>query len=185
MFERFSDSARRVIVLAQEEARQLRHDYIGTEHILLGLAADDGTAAAVLTDMQIDLSVVRAEVERLIGRGEKEPTGHVPFTPRAKKVLELSLREAMNLRHNYIGTEHLLLAVVREGDGVAAQILTAQGADAARVRKAVHERSGAPPPPESAPTAEGELRRRVAELERRVTELERRLGEPKATSGDA
>jgi ATP-dependent Clp protease ATP-binding subunit ClpC len=138
MFERFTDRARRVVVLAQEEARLLNHNYIGTEHILLGLVHDgEGVAAKALEYLNISLGAVRSQVEEIIGRGQSEPTGHIPFTPRAKKVLELSLREALQLGHNYIGTEHILLGLVREGEGVAAQVLQKLGADLARVREQV------------------------------------------------
>ena len=138
MFERFTDRARRVVVLAQEEARMLDHDYIGTEHILLGLVHEgDGVAARALASLDVSLEDVRREVEQIIGRGQKTPAGHIPFTPRAKKVLELSLREALQLGHNYIGTEHILLGLVREGEGIAAQVLVALGADLERVRQAV------------------------------------------------
>jgi ATP-dependent Clp protease ATP-binding subunit ClpC len=138
MFERFTDRARRVVVLAQEEARELGHNYIGTEHILLGLLReDDGLAARALAAMGIGLDAVRREVRQIIGPGEGEQAAHIPFTPRAKKVLELSLREALQFGHNYIGTEHILLGLVREGDGVAAQVLVKQGADLNRVRHEV------------------------------------------------
>ncbi len=138
MFERFTDRARRVVVLAQEEARMLNHNYIGTEHILLGLIHEgEGVAATALESMDISLDAVRSQVEEIIGRGMAIPTGHIPFTPRAKKVLELSLREAMQLGHNYIGTEHILLGLVREGEGVAAQVLEKLGADLNRVRQVV------------------------------------------------
>jgi ATP-dependent Clp protease ATP-binding subunit ClpC len=116
VFERFTDKARRVVVLAQEEARLLNHNYIGTEHVLLGLVREGkGVAAQALTSMGIGLEAVRGQVEKIIGQGQAAPTGHIPFTPRAKKVLELSLREALQLGHNYIGTEHILLGLVREG----------------------------------------------------------------------
>ncbi len=138
MFERFTDRARRVVVLAQEEARLLNHDYIGTEHILLGLIHEQqGVAAKALESLGIRLEAVRSQVEGIIGQGQSAPTGHIPFTPRAKKVLELSLREALQLGHNYIGTEHLLLGLLREGQGVAAQVLVKLGADQARVRQQV------------------------------------------------
>jgi ATP-dependent Clp protease ATP-binding subunit ClpC len=140
MFERFTDRARRSVVLAQEEARALKHSYIGTEHLLLGLVSEaEGVAAQVLEGLGIDAARVRREVEEIIGVGTAAPAGHIPFTPRAKKVLELSLREALQLGHNHIGTEHILLGVVREGDGIAAQILVKLGADTASVRQAVIE----------------------------------------------
>jgi ATP-dependent Clp protease ATP-binding subunit ClpA len=138
VFERFTDRARRVVVLAQEEARMLNHNYIGTEHILLGLVRErDGVAAKALESLNISLEAVRQQVEEIIGRGQAAPTGHIPFTPRAKKVLELSLREALQLGHNYIGTEHILLGLIREGEGVAAQVLQKLGADLDRVRQTV------------------------------------------------
>ena len=138
MFERFTDRARRVVVLAQEEARMLNHNYIGTEHILLGLIHEgEGVAAKALESMDISLEAVRAQVEEIIGQGQQAPSGHIPFTPRAKKVLELSLREALQLGHNYIGTEHILLGLIREGEGVAAQVLVKLGADLNRVRQQV------------------------------------------------
>ena len=138
MFERFTDRARRVVVLAQEEARLLNHDYIGTEHILLGLIQEgDGVAARALQSLGISLDAVRARVEDIIGRGDEQSPSHIPFTPRAKKVLELSLREALQLGHNYIGTEHILLGLIREGEGVAAQVLVELGGDLERVRQEV------------------------------------------------
>ena len=138
MFERFTDRARRVVVLAQEEARLLNHSYIGTEHILLGLIHEgEGVAAKALESLNISLEAVRAQVEEILGQGGSSPSGHIPFTPRAKKVLELSLREALQLGHNYIGTEHILLGLIREGEGVAAQVLVKLGADLSRVRQQV------------------------------------------------
>jgi len=139
MFERFTDRARRVVVLAQEEARLLGHNYIGTEHILLGLIHEhDGVAAKVLERLGISLEAVRERVEAIIGvGGDDVPTGHIPFTPRAKKVLELSLREALQLSHNYIGTEHILLGLIREGEGVGAQVLVNLGAELSAVRQEV------------------------------------------------
>src|SRR5215212_4196821 len=155
MFERFTDRARRVVVLAQEEARLLNHNYIGTEHILLGLIHEgEGVAAKALESLGISLEAVRAQVEEIIGHGGSAPSGHIPFTPRAKKVLELSLREALQLGHNYIGTEHILLGLIREGEGVAAQVLVKLGADLSRVRQQVIQLlsgySGSTPP-ESGP----------------------------------
>src|SRR6516165_5108770 len=162
MFERFTDRARRVVVLAQEEARLLNHNYIGTEHILLGLIHEgEGVAAKALESLGISLEAVRAQVEEIIGQGQQAPSGHIPFTPRAKKVLELSLREALQLGHNYIGTEHILLGLIREGEGVAAQVLVRLGADLNRVRQQViqllHGYQGKEPaaagaPSESAPS---------------------------------
>ena len=138
MFERFTDRARRVVVLAQEEARLLNHNYIGTEHILLGLLNEgEGIAAQALESLDIDLASVREEVVKIIGQGQQSPSGHIPFTPRAKKVLELSLREALQLGHNYIGTEHILLGLIREGEGVAAQVLQQLGAELQKVRQTV------------------------------------------------
>src|SRR4249919_1010590 len=138
MFERFTDRARRVVVLAQEEARMLSHNYIGTEHILLGLIHEgEGVAAKALESLNISLEAVRQQVEEIIGQGQQAPSGHIPFTPRAKKVLELSLREALQLGHSYIGTEHILLGLIREGEGVAAQVLQKLGADLNRVRQQV------------------------------------------------
>ncbi len=138
MFERFTDRARRVVVLAQDEARGLKHNYIGTEHLLLGLISEgEGVAAKALETMGIKGEAVRASVIEIIGEGEKPVEGHIPFTPRAKRVFELSLREALQLGHNYIGTEHLLLGLLKEGEGVAAQVLTKQGADLSQVRQTV------------------------------------------------
>jgi len=138
VFERFTDRARRVVVLAQEEARLLNHNYIGTEHILLGLIHEgEGVAAKALEQLGISLEAVRTQVEEIIGQGGSSPSGHIPFTPRAKKVLELSLREALQLGHNYIGTEHILLGLIREGEGVAAQVLVKLGAELSRVRQQV------------------------------------------------
>ncbi|MDK9302800.1 ATP-dependent Clp protease ATP-binding subunit [Propionibacterium freudenreichii] len=138
MFERFTDRARRVIVLAQDEAKMLNHNYIGTEHILLGLIHEgEGVAAKALEQMGISLEAVREQVIEIIGQGSTPPTGHIPFTPRAKKVLEYSLREALQMNHSYIGTEHILLGLIREGEGVAAQVLIKLGADLNRVRTTV------------------------------------------------
>ena len=138
MFERFTDRARRVVVLAQEEARRLNHNYIGTEHILLGLIQEgEGHAAKAIEELNINIDSVRSEVVEIIGEGQQSPSGHIPFTPRAKKVLELSLREALQLGHNYIGTEHILLGLIREGEGVAAQVLKKLGAELSQVRQTV------------------------------------------------
>jgi hypothetical protein len=140
MFERFTDRARKVVVLAQEEARLLDHNYIGTEHILLGLIHEGrGVGAKALESLGISLEAVRQQVEEIIGVGKHTPSGHIPFTPRAKKVLEGSLRESILLGHNYIGTEHILLGLIREGEGVAAQVLVRLGADLNRVRLQVIE----------------------------------------------
>ncbi len=144
MFERFTDRARRAVVLAQEESRALNHDYIGTEHLLLGLVHEGlGIAAQTLLDVGLTLDVVRDEVKQRIGMGTETPRGHIPFTPRAKKVLELSLREALQLNHKHIGTEHILLGLVREGQGVAALIMLS-GADGGleRVEAGVMARLG-------------------------------------------
>jgi ATP-dependent Clp protease ATP-binding subunit ClpA len=147
VFERFTDRARRVVVLAQEEARMLNHNYIGTEHILLGLIHEgEGVAARALESLGISLETVRLQVEEIIGQGQQAPSGHIPFTPRAKKVIELAGREAEDLGHNYIGTEHLLLGLIREGDGVAAHVLARLGVDLAAARLQVtgllHGRAG-------------------------------------------
>jgi ATP-dependent Clp protease ATP-binding subunit ClpA len=168
MFERFSDGARRVVVLSQEEARLLNHNYIGTEHILLGLVhEDESVAAKALESLNIRLDAVRRQVEEIIGQGGSPPSGHIPFTPRAKKVLELSLREAMQLGHNYIGTEHILLGLLREGEGVACQVLVRLGASLPKVRARVLElvsvggTEGTPEPP--SPPLSGELRAVIEE----------------------
>jgi ATP-dependent Clp protease ATP-binding subunit ClpC len=138
VFERFTDRARQVVVLAQEEARMLNHNYIGTEHLLLGLVHEgEGVAAKALESLGISLEAVRQQIEEIIGQGQQAPAGHIPFTPRAKKVMELAGREATDLGHNYIGTEHLLLGLIREGEGVAAQVLVKLGADLAGVRQQV------------------------------------------------
>ncbi len=153
MFERFTDRARRVVVLAQEEARLLNHNYIGTEHILLGLIHEgEGVAARALESMGISLESVRSQVVEIIGQGSQAPSGHIPFTPRAKKVLELSLREALQLGHNYIGTEHILLGLIREGEGVAAQVLQQLGADLPKVRQTVIQLLSGVQGEESTPT---------------------------------
>ncbi len=170
MFERFTSRARAMMVLAQVEARSLNHNYIGTEHILLGLVHEgEGVAAEALESLGIGLDSVRQQVEEIIGRGEqtRAPSGHIPFTPRAKKVLELSLRESLQLGHNYIGTEHILLGLIREGDGVAAQVLVRLGADHDRVRaQVVHllvAREGAERAPGSGESVSG-IRARSSRL---------------------
>ena len=179
MFERFTDRARRAVELAQEEARRLNHNYIGTEHILLGLIREgEGVAARALESLGISLEAVRQQVEKIIGRGQQAPSGHIPFTPRAKKVLELSLREAKALGHNYIGTEHILLGLIREGSGVAAQVLVKLGADLNRARQQVVEllhgyhgedvTGEGPPLPDDALTRVDSLDRRLAVIERWV-----------------
>jgi ATP-dependent Clp protease ATP-binding subunit ClpC len=140
VFQRFTDRARRVVVLAQDEASALNHDYIGTEHLLLGLIHEGkGVAVKALESLAVSPEAVRHQVEAVIGRGQQAPSGHIPFTPRAKNVLELSLSEAQDLGHSYVGTEHILLGLIREGDGVAAQVLVSLGADLARVRQRVIE----------------------------------------------
>jgi ATP-dependent Clp protease ATP-binding subunit ClpC len=147
LFERFSERARQVVVLAQDESRALGHDYIGTEHILLGvLREEEGIGARVLESLDITVEEVRAQVVRVVGTGDETPTGQIPFTPRAKKVLELSLREALALGHNYIGTEHVLLGIVREHEGVAARILLELGADAETIRNEVIRALSGPGP---------------------------------------
>jgi ATP-dependent Clp protease ATP-binding subunit ClpC len=191
MFERFTDRARRVVVLAQEEARMLNHNYIGTEHILLGLIHEgEGVAAKALESLGISLEAVRQQVEEIIGQGQQAPSGHIPFTPRAKKVLELSLREAQRLGHNYIGTEHILLGLIREGEGVAAQVLVKLGADLSRVRQQViqllHGYQGKEPaaagePPSGWAGREGrtllpQLLDRVTAMESRLSAIEQRVG---------
>src|SRR5512137_2012134 len=138
MFERFTERARQVVVLAQEEARSLKHNYIGTEHLLLGLLREEeGVAARVLDGLEVSVEEVRAAVVRIVGSGEESPQGQIPFTPRAKKVLELALREALSLGHNYIGTEHILLGLVRENEGVAARILADFDADSEKIRNEI------------------------------------------------
>ena len=138
MFERFTDEARQVVVLAQDEARALRHNYIGTEHILLGLLREEeGLAARLLESLSVTAQDVRAQVARIVGQGDEVTTGQIPFTPRAKKVLELALRDALSLGHDYIGTEHILIALVRENEGVAVQILRDFDADAEKIRNEV------------------------------------------------
>jgi ATP-dependent Clp protease ATP-binding subunit ClpC len=187
MFERFTDRARRVVVLAQEEARELDHNYIGTEHLLLGLLREgEGVAARALDELGISRTAVREQVVKLIGRGGRTPTGHIPFTPRAKKALELSLREALQLNHNHIGTEHLLLGLIREGEGVAAQVLVELGASLNRVRAKVLELVPASPveamefsgPARTAvagPVMAGILRR-LDDISVRLAAIERHLG---------
>jgi Clp amino terminal domain, pathogenicity island component len=186
MFERFTDRARRVVVLAQNEARMLNHNYVGTEHILLGLIHEgEGVAAKALESLGISLQAVRAQVEEIIGHGpEPPPSGHIPFTPRAKKVMELSLRESLQLGHKYIGTEHILLGLIREGDGVAAQVLVKLGADLNRVRQQViillHGYQGKQPSPPG--TAGGEhtllsgVQTRLDVVEARLADVEQRVG---------
>jgi Clp amino terminal domain, pathogenicity island component/UvrB/uvrC motif len=180
MLERFTDRARQVVVLAQEEARRLDHNYIGTEHILLGLIREgDGVAARALESLVISLDAVRQQVEEIIGRGQQAPSGHIPFTPRAKKVLELSLRESKQLGHNYIGTEHILLGLIREGDGVAAQVLVRLGADLNRVRQQViqllHGRSAEEPGPGVKVRLEM-VEQQLTAIEGQLAAIERQIG---------
>jgi hypothetical protein len=191
MFERFTDRARRVVDLAQEEARMLNHNYIGTEHILLGLIHEgEGVAARTLESLGISLDAVRQQVEEIIGQGQQAPYAQIPFTPRAKKVLELSLREALQLGHNYIGTEHILLGLIREGDGVAAQVLVKLGADLNRVRQQVIQLlhgsqrkepgSGRRGAQEGTPATA--MRARLDAVEDRLAALEQRVGAGPDTS---
>jgi ATP-dependent Clp protease ATP-binding subunit ClpC len=186
MFERFTEPARRVIVLAQDEARRLNHTWIGTEHILLGLLRDgDGIAARALTALGISLDSARQAVEDIIPGGQEAPSGHISFTPRSKKVLELSLREALQLGADYIGTEHILLALLREGDGVAAQVLAGAGVGLDRARQQVTELlhgrrqpgvAAAPAPAAPpAPAAAGDLEGRLISIAARLDAIEQRL----------
>jgi ATP-dependent Clp protease ATP-binding subunit ClpC len=189
MFERFSDRARRVVVLAQEEARLLGHNYIGTEHLLLGLLADgEGTAARALESLGVTLDAAREQVREIIGEGKGPPQGHIPFTPRAKKVLELSLREALERGGDLIGTEHLLLGLLAEADGAGAQIVARLGASPRAVRDKVTELTGAEPDPAVAKIgprtrdvrvrviALDEVRELLASVDRRLSAIERHLG---------
>jgi ATP-dependent Clp protease ATP-binding subunit ClpC len=189
MFERFTDRARRVVVLAQQEARMLSHNYIGTEHLLLGLLADGGgTAARALESLGVTLDAAREQVREIVGEGQQAQTGHIPFTPRAKKVLELSLREALSLGDDHIGTEHLLLGLLAEADGVGAQIVVRLGASPRAVRDKVIELIGSEPDPpaaESGPWPRGarvrgvalsEVRDLLASIDRRLSAIERHLG---------
>jgi ATP-dependent Clp protease ATP-binding subunit ClpC len=184
MFERFTDRARRVVVLAQDEARLLDHNYIGTEHILLGLVHEgEGVAAKAMAALGISLEAVRQQVEQIIGRGQQAPSGHIPFTPRAKKVLELSLRESLQLGHDYIGTEHILLGLLREGEGVAAQVLVRLGADLNRVRQEVIKllrrgqgETGPHPIALARDTQLAEIQDTLAAIADRVSAIERHLG---------
>ncbi len=191
MFERFTDRARRVVVLAQEEARMLDHNYIGTEHILLGIVhLGEGAAAKALDSLGISLDGARQQVEEIIGRGKHAPSGHIPFTPRAKKVLELSLRESLQLGNDYIGTEHILLGLLREGEGVAAQVLVRLGADLNRVRQqvilVVEEQQGEQPrvrparrgplPPTSRFPREQEIFLMLTDISSRLHAIEEHLG---------
>ena len=177
MFERFTERARRVILLAQNEARSLDHDCVGTEHILLALVEEGtGVGARALEAMQISTATVREKVEEITGRGQVPPRkGHIPFTPAAKKVLEFSLREALQLGHTYLGTEHILLGLVREGDGVAGQVLAGLGADLNRTRQLVIEILTGRHQAEAAPVAGEDLRDRLASVAARLALIERRL----------
>jgi len=180
MLERFTDRARRVVALAEEEARRLDHNYIGTEHILLGLIREgEGVAAKALESLGISLDAVRQQVEEIIGQGQQTPFDVIPFTPRSKKVLELSLRESQQLGHNYIGTEHILLGLIREGDGVAAQVLVKLGADLNRVRQQVIQLIAAQQQPGHLPPREGvpvtEVRARLDAIEGRLAGIEGQL----------
>jgi len=194
MFERFTERARRVVVLAQEESRLLGHNYIGTEHLLLGLLAErEGVAARALESLDITLDAAREQVREIIGPGPQEARGHIPFTPRAKKILELSLREALQLGSEVISTEHLLLGLVDEGAGVGAQIIERLGAPAPAVREAVIALAEAEPEPEPARPEAGvhrsyaykvglpiealaEFRELMARIDRRLAAIERHLG---------
>uniref|UniRef100_UPI0038CD7225 Clp protease N-terminal domain-containing protein n=1 Tax=Nonomuraea corallina TaxID=2989783 RepID=UPI0038CD7225 len=180
MFERFTDRARRVVVLAQEEARALGHNYIGTEHVLLGLMREgEGASAHVLTGCGASLAQVREFVEREVGPGEGRPGGHSPFTPRAKKVLELSLREALQLRHTYISAEHILLGLLREGQGLGAQALADAGVDFAAMRQRILDRLSRGPrerPGEPHFTAGSAVAQRLAQIQESLDRIERHLG---------
>jgi ATP-dependent Clp protease ATP-binding subunit ClpA len=183
MFERFTDRARRVVVLAQEEAERLGHGHIGTEHLLLALLREgDGLAAKALKALGLSLDAVRQATEAAAGPGGQARPGHLPFTPRAKKVLELSLRESLALGHDYIGTEHILLGLVREGEGAAAQVLAKEGAELGRVRQQVIQLTEAPGRPRRAgirlggPGAVSELAARLDAVIARLEAVERQLG---------
>jgi ATP-dependent Clp protease ATP-binding subunit ClpC len=206
VFERFTDRARHVVVLAQQEARLLGHDYIGTEHLLLGLLADgEGTAARALESLGVTLDAAREQVREIIGEGKRPQQGHIPFTPRAKKVLELSLREALEWGDDHIGTEHLLLGLLAEADGVGAQIVARLGASPRAVRDKVTELTGTEPDPAVARIgprtrdvrvrviALDEVRELLASVDRRLSAIERHLGiaaapdepgDPRATAPD-
>ena len=206
MFERFTDRARRVVVLAQQEAQLLNHSYIGTEHLLLGLLADGGgIAAQALESLGVTLEAAQQQVREMIGEGEQPQQGHIPFTPRAKKVLELSLREALNLGDDHIGTEHLLLGLLEEADGVGAQVAARLGASRRAVRDKVIELTGSVPDPAALEAGSwtrsarirgvtlGEVRDLLASVDRRLSAIERHLGiaaapdepaDPRATGPD-
>lgn len=211
MFERFTDRARRVVVLAQEESQRLSHNYIGSEHLLLGLLAErEGVAARALESLNVTLTAAREQVEEIIGPGQQTPRGHIPFTPRAKKILELALREALTMGSEVINTEHLLLGLIDEGDGVGAQILQRLGATAQAVREAVARLISAEPEaaemtgPGSEPRAVSvgrrvltrvdaltEVKDLLASIDRRLSAIERHLGidagreEPPAGAAEA
>ena len=181
MFERFTDRARRVVVLAQEEARDLDHNYIGTEHLLLGLCHEGaGVAVDALEALGVSLAAVREQVEEIVGRGGQQPSGHIPFTPRAKKVLELSLRESQQLGHEYIGTEHLLLGLIREGQGVAARVLGNLGVDLGRARQQVIELLSAGP---GSAVAEGEAAVRIRGSRAQLEEILQPAGGDRRPAG--
>jgi ATP-dependent Clp protease ATP-binding subunit ClpC len=176
VFQRFTERARDAVVLAQEEARALRHNYIGTEHILLGLLREEeGVAARVLESLDITLDEVRAQVARIVGQGDELTIGQIPFTPRAKKVLELALREALSLGHNYIGTEHILLGLVRENEGVAARILLDFDADAEKIRNEIIRVLSSLGGQERPPVSSGGLGARLEQIEERLSEISERL----------
>jgi ATP-dependent Clp protease ATP-binding subunit ClpC len=173
MFERFTERARKVMVLAQDEARRFHHNYIGTEHILLGLVSEgSGVGFQALSSLDITLDGVREQVASIVGYGEEEARGNIPFTPRSKKVLELALREAMQLGHNYMGTEHLLLGLVREGEGVAARILSNLDVDPDMVRREVLRRIGEEPGSDLLGEAETEAAGNRMSFRGRVESLE-------------
>ena len=170
MFERFTDHARQVIVFAQDDARELKHNYIGTEHLLLGLLRDEGgVGARALSSVDIRYDDVRTDVGSLIGQGDEVTTGQIPFTPRAKSVLDLGRKEAVALGHDHYGAEHILLGIVRQGDGVASRIILDRGADEETVRANVMREIGVTPPPEY----ETQMQRRRQELQRRRLQLDR------------
>jgi ATP-dependent Clp protease ATP-binding subunit ClpC len=187
MFERFTDRARRVVVQAQEESRKLNHNYIGTEHLLLGILREgDGPAAEALASLEVGLDPAREQVAEITGRGQQAPSGHIPFTPRAKKVLELSLREALGLEHQYIGPEHILLGLITEGHGVAVEVLRVLGAEPEQVRARVIELlpAASDEPAEQVrpvrivgtPAQLDEVLRRLDTIEQRLAAIERQLG---------
>jgi len=185
MFERFTDQSRRAVVLAQDEARLLNHNYIGTEHLLAGLRRENrGVAARTLESAGITMDAVRAEIEKLVGRGEMAPSGHIPFTPRAKKCLELSLREALNLGHNHIGTGHLLLGLVSKDDCEAVQVLGGLGVDLGQLRAQVilqieddpEDRGGFSPPRPQRAELPNAVQTLLDTIDERLSAIERHLG---------